>query len=64
MEKFKIRAYAVDYYEEEIEAESKEKAKEIFLENQDKGEFEYEEMIFFEQDEGFDILNELAAESE
>lgn len=50
---FKIRAYATDYYEKEIEAATLEEAKEIFQTQWENGEIESEQTDFNFQDEEY-----------
>lgn len=60
MEKFKIKAYSISTYEDEIEAETKEEAEDIFTEKWENVELEAEEeQIFLETDEGFETLKEI-----
>lgn len=61
MAKFKIRGYAIGCFSEEVEAESLEKAQEIFLEKQDAGEYEFNETVLLEGDEGFEVIDELVS---
>lgn len=59
MSKFKIKAFVVEEYNEEIEAENEEKAKEFFEKRWSQREIESEEAIlFFEGDEGFEIIKD------
>jgi hypothetical protein len=61
MQKFKIRAYAVDFYDVEVEADSLEHAQEIFTQKQDAGDFEFEETLFLEGDDGFGVVEEFVS---
>lgn len=65
MTKFKIKAYVIDSYEEEIEAEDEESAQEIFYNKVAEGEFEPQEWItFFEGTDEFDALDSLVQDAE
>lgn len=59
MPKFKIKAFAIDSFEQEIEAPTLEEAQEIFLQKQDAGEFEFDELVIFEEEDGFEVLDEM-----
>ena len=63
--KFKIKACSVECLEQEIEAESKEKAEELFLKKYEAGDIGSEEgTIFFEGDEGFEVIQEIVFSEE
>jgi len=63
MAKFKLQAYSVDLYEDEIEAESAEKAQDVFMEKIENGDVAPEEgNVFFEGEDGFELLSELVAD--
>jgi len=65
MTKFKIKAYVIDSFEEEIEAEDEESAQEIFYNKVAEGELEPQEWItFFEGTEAFDALASLVQDAE
>ena len=63
MEKFKVKAYSVEYFETEIEANSKEEAEDKLVDKWENSEIESEGAEFlFEDTEGFDIINDLFVE--
>jgi len=61
MEKFKLKACTIDYFESEIEAENLEAAKKKFEEKWEAGDIQNPEgtALFFSDEEGFDELNEI-----
>ena len=60
MNKFKVKAYTVEFYEDEVEAENEEEAKEKFMEKWENAEISNDEtQFFFDDEDGFDILNNI-----
>lgn len=59
--KFKLNAIAVDFFEEEIEAENEEQAKLLMREKFEEGEISSNKGtdLFFEGEEEFEALNEM-----
>ena len=65
MAKFTIKATTTDYIEEEIEANSLEEAQEKLISMYDSGKVEAQEgFIFFEGDEGYDLVKEIMKASD
>lgn len=63
--KFKVKTFVLEEIEKEIEANNKEDAEEKFCDLYEEGEIEPEEgILFFENDEGFDVLKGLLSENE
>lgn len=58
MPKFTIRAYATDFYEKEIEAETEEEAKRVFQEQWEKGEITSDQTDFSFEDEDEQLEDE------
>lgn len=62
--KFKIKAYSVDSYESEIEANSEEEAKEKLASEWENSEIEPKDSwIFLENEDGFDLVDSLVSEN-
>jgi hypothetical protein len=60
MEKFKIKAYVVDEYEDELEADSVEEAQEKMLEKIENSELETRDgTIFFDGDKDHSKIQEI-----
>jgi len=58
--KFKLKAYTADFIEAEVEAPSLELAQDKLIAMCDNGEIKSEEgFIFFEKDEGYEVLKDL-----
>ena len=65
MPKFKIKAYSIDFFEKEIEAENQEKAEEKFQAEWENSDIESQEsQLFLQQDEGFEVINEIYNQNE
>ncbi len=65
MAKFKVKAYSVDLYEQEVEAKTEEDAQDKLLEKIENAEIAPEEgTVFFSDDESFSILAELVSDDE
>jgi hypothetical protein len=65
MDKFKVRAYTIELYEDEVEAENEEDAKEKFMEKWENAEIVNEDThFFFDDEEGFEVIDGIVAESE
>lgn len=64
MAKFVIKAFDIRSFEEEIEADSEDDAKDIFLDKYDVEDLESAESnLFFENDEGFEAVRDLVENS-
>ncbi|MFA6022798.1 MAG: hypothetical protein WC781_01800 [Candidatus Pacearchaeota archaeon] len=64
MTKFRVKVYAIESYEEEIEAESEHQAQEIFIDKYDNDDVESAESnLLFETDEGFEMIREIVENS-
>ena len=65
MDRFRVKAYTVEYYEGEVEADSEEEAKEKFIEKWENAEIANDEtQFFFDDEEGFEVLGSLCEETE
>jgi hypothetical protein len=64
MPKFNIRAYAIDYFDVNVEAKDIEEAQQIFLDKQDAGDYEFDETVLIEGDEGFEVIDDLISAEE
>ena len=61
--KFKLKAYTIQSYDCEIEAENADKAKEKFIEEGEKGNLESEEVqILFSDEEGYEAIDSVFSE--
>lgn len=64
MPKFTIRAYATDYYEKEIEAETEEQAKQAFQDQWENGSVTADQTDFSFEDEDEHLEYEDSADEE
>jgi hypothetical protein len=61
--KFKLKAYTIQSYDCEIEAENEEKAKDKFMEEGEKGNLESEEIqVLFNDKDGYEAIDSVFSE--